>query len=253
MTTNTLQIDRRTRERNVTRAAQFLGTLSRSPEIRLVMETAAGYTPEDHQRGWDLLLAVMGYRQGPSGAPLPQRPIDQEAAVAALDQWDAPAFERARAALQVNFPDQLAYIFDGLKAAEGPEAVGGVKAFIDRVTKLAEGTDTARAATKDQDRAAADLLAKRKILDAETEKRLRALIEDATRLAPAPIALPSIEDSPEYRAATTGLHAWLTDWRGQGRNIIRRRDYLIQLGLSERRTNAEGDEPALPEAPDSEP
>jgi hypothetical protein len=226
------EISPRSLERNLERAARLLGTLSRSPRIRRILAERAGYTEEDHRTGWSLYLTAMGFRQDPPSFAPPRTRFAQELAIAELDQWDAPAFDRARSALAASYPAQLDYIFNSLGPSTGAEAVAGVKTFLDRVARLRDGSDPARDATRDADRAAADRLARRRIVEADIEARLRKLIEQATSLPEAPKDDPPIEDSPGYQAAAAGLVAWLTDWRGQARSLIRRRDYLISLGLA---------------------
>jgi hypothetical protein len=230
----TSEISPRSVERNLERAGRMLGTLSRSPEIRRILAERAGYTEEDHRNGWSLYLTAMGFRQAPPSSATPAARVSQQMAIAGLDQWDAPAFERAHAALAAAYPSQRAYIFNGLRASTGVGAVAGVKTFLDRVAVLRNGSDPARAATRDADRAAADLLARRRIVHADVEAGLRKLIDQATSM-PEAKEDPPIEDSADFRAAAIGLRAWLTDWRAQARTLIRRRDHLISLGLAERK------------------
>jgi hypothetical protein len=159
--------------------------------------------------------------------------LGQREATAQLDQWDGANFDRARAALDHRHPDQSAYVFDNLSAKSGAEAIGSVRTFLDRVAALRDGTDSARTSTRDADKAAAALLATRRIVDADEERRLRALIADATSLAELPVIA---EPDPTKRQQTARkLDAWLRDWRETARVLITRRDHQIRLGLAERR------------------
>ncbi len=47
----------------------------------------------------------------------------------------------------------------------------------------------------------------------------------------------------------SALHAWLSDWRGTARIVIRRRDQLLRLGIGKRRARAAEDDTDVPEPP----
>jgi len=212
------------------RGTKFLGGASQVPPIRVLL-ARGGYDEAEHARGWELLLSVLGYRSTPVQVASDQ--LRQSQAIAELDAYDGPNFDRTRAALDHRFPAQSAYVFEGLTAKTGAESIGSVRTFIDRVAALRDGTDPARSATRDADAAAAALLAARRIIDANEEQRLRGLIAEATRLADAPAA---IEPDPSLRQKLAReLEAWLRDWRETARVLITRRDYQIRLGLVERR------------------
>lgn len=223
-------------DRMLQRGQKLLHALSRKPEIRRIA-AAAGYTDAEHKLGWALWLYLVGYQQAQPTQPIAPNP-EYDAAVAKLDQWDGPHFERTRAALERLHPDQNLYIFNNLRAGTGPEAVGAVNAYVTRVVALRDGTDPERQATRAADKAAVDTLAARNIFNPEVEASLRALLATATKGAgtsPAPVAPPDEED-PEYQAKAAELDGWLTDWRRTLRSTITRRDYLIQLGLASRRS-----------------
>lgn len=216
------------------RGMKFLGVLSRTPAIRSLLE-GGGYTEEDHQHGWALLLEILGYRRPAGATPGGEAgSIEQAAAMSALDEWDGPNFERTRAALDHHYPEQCAYLFDNLSAKNGAESIVAVNTFVDRVATLRDGTDPSRTASRDADRAATELLVRRRILDANEEQRLRGLVATAIRLAPSP--QPSAPIDPGRRQTLAlELRAWLRDWRETARVLVTRRDYQIQLGLASRR------------------
>lgn len=215
------------------RGTKFLGAASRVPAIRVLL-AGGGYNEVEHARGWELLLGVLGYSSDPVQTASDQ--IRQNQAIAELDAYDGPSFDRTRAALEHRFPEQAAYVFNGLSAKSGTEAVASVRIFVDRVAALRDGTDPARAATRDADAAATALLAARRIIDANEEQRLRALIAEATRLADAPVM---VEPDPGVRQKLAReLEAWLRDWRETARVLVTRRDYQIRLGLVERRSSS---------------
>jgi hypothetical protein len=222
-------------ERILGRGRKLLHALSRKPAIRRIADQA-GYTEEEHKLGWALWLYLMGYQQAPPAAqPAPDAAYD--AAVAKLDLWDGPAFERTRAALGRHHAPQAAYVFNNLNAGTGAESVGAVHAYVTRVVTLRDGTDKDRAATRAEDKAAANTLAARNIFNPEIEAYLRGLLAIATEGQPATPAPepPPDEATPAYQAKAAEFDTWLTDWRRTLRNTVTRRDYLIQLGLASRR------------------
>lgn len=152
---------------------------------------------------------------------------------------------RARAALERLYPDQARYLFNGLNAQTGAGSVGSVHTFLDRVAALRDGTDPERADSRNEDKAAVQLLIDRRILTPDIEAHLRNLIQTARALAPEPVE-PDLTAETAYQTATEQLHAWLTDWRETARAVVTRRDYLISLGLAERRAPKVGQEEETP-------
>jgi hypothetical protein len=225
-------LSRRTMARDLILATRFLSTLSRAPNIKALLERGAGYAEKDHQEGWDLLHAVMGYRT--DAAPKPVS-LPQDRALEELDAWDGPAFDRTRAAWRYAFADQLEYVFDGLNAQTGSGAMRSVRTFVDRVVALRDGTDPRRAKSRKADKEAVALLGARRIFDAAVEKYLEDLLEEAAKIAPTPELVPTDDRSTDE--AAIALHAWLVDWRGQARVVIARGDYLIRLGVASRRSS----------------
>jgi hypothetical protein len=220
-------------ERIIQRATKFLRALSQNSHIRDLL-VRGGYDAEEHERGWQLLLELLGYRPNASFAPAAEMTA-QAAAEAELDAWDGPAFERSRYPLERAFPEQARYIFENLGPKTGADSVGAVATFLNRVAALRDGTDPDRAAMRDEDRKAAALLEKRRVLDASEEQRLRKLIAEAKRLA-APLPAPPPIDPARRQVAARELDAFLRDWRETARVLVTRRDYQIQLGLAERRS-----------------
>jgi hypothetical protein len=227
------------------RAIKFLSAASQVPSIRVLLDRG-GYHEEEHKHGWELALSVLGYNTTIQNGPA--KALRQSQATAELDAWDGENFSRARAALDHRFPAQSAYVFDNLSAKTGPEAIGAVRTFLDRVAALRDGSDPARADSRDADKAAAELLAARRIVDQGEEARLRALITEATSLAHKPVVA---EPDPSLRQKLAKqLDAWLRDWRETARVLVTRRDYQIRLGLAERRAaKAEVDPAPAPELP----
>ncbi len=219
-------------DRDIERGTRFLRALSTVSAIRRIL-VQAGYTTPVHQEGWGMLLTLLGYT--PAGADMPPPDANPpEKAIAELDMWDGPNFTRARAALEHLHPDQARYIFAGLAPTTGAAAVATVKTFLDRVQALRDGTDNGRAGSRDDDTAAVESLEKRGIVNADIETHLRKQIETAMQLAPAPVDADRV-DEVAYMSTAVAFHAWLTDWRATARAVMTRRDYLIRLGLAQRR------------------
>ncbi len=231
------RLSRRTIERDLDRGTKFLGTVSKDARVYATLVDEAGYDEAAHEEGWDLHMSVLGYRRGVPAPRAVTGGAAQSRAVTVLDQWDGPNFTRSRFALRYSYPEQLEYIFDGLSAGRNVEAVGAVKTFLDRVDALRDGSDPSREATRQADREAAELLATRRIVHEERVAELREAIRVATSEVPAPTPTPTIDpiDDPEFQALARRYHAWLSDWRGQAREVVQRRDYLSRLGLLETR------------------
>ena len=83
-----------------------------------------------------------------------------------------------------------------------------VKAFLDRVQTLREGTDPEREDTREEDRAAVSTLEGRNIVGEEIESRLRGLIKEATRLVPEPSDDKSALE--EHYETARRFSRWLT-------------------------------------------
>lgn len=218
------------------RATKFLGAAARGNDIRAILE-AVGYLPPVHAEGWARLLKVLGYH-----GPEPEAAIDPEVrdAIVLVDRWDEPQFAIAAASLKTSHPDQERYLLGNLEPQEGSGAVGAVAVFLDRVDTLEKGrSPETRAADKD----AVKKLATRG-LDAAERKRVAALVKVAQGKA----AAPAKSDAPEAddTADVLALKAWYDEWAAIAKAVIKRRDYLIRLGL------AQPSRPKKARAPDAE-
>ena len=223
-------------ERIIERGGKFLRAVSTVPAIAASM-AQAGYTDAEHQEGWNGYLVLVGFKQLPGGAVLLVK-NSQVVALANLDQWDEPNFERARRALEHRHPEAAKYMFNGLEAATGAAAVATVKTFVDRYVALRDGTDPERAGSKKADRSAAETLEQRKIIDPEIAEYLRSQLAEATSMATAPAPVANTETDEAYTQTLLAFEAWLEDWRETARTVVKRRDHLIRLGLASRRQAA---------------
>lgn len=213
----------------VERAVKLLTAVAYNKHIYTALH-ARGYAEATQAHGWELVHAVAGFRRslGAPGTSLGKRALEE------IDAWDEPNFKFAHAALDFEFPDQSAYIFEDLAAASGPAALLTVKTFLDRRDALKNGVK-GREAKKEQDAAAVAKLAARGIDDAECT-RLRALLAEAHAPAGDTKADDTTDRNPEETLkAKIALHGWVSEWREIASQLITRRDYLFQLGLAERK------------------
>jgi hypothetical protein len=223
------------------RGLKLLGAISSNGHIWTAL-TRRGYSEATHEQGWSLVLKASGYRR-----PLAEvlaRP-EAAAAIASLDVWDEPNFRVARAAL-VTMPEQRDFLFQDLEAQTGAAAVASVATFLDRLDELENSKE--RKATRKADQAALDRLAERGI-HKEERARLRQLLAtataspDAADLAPkGPAdAAKDASKAAEQREAKIALWAFWTEWSEIAKTDIKRRDYLIHLGLAKRKPGKKGE------------
>jgi len=216
-----------------TRVFKFLIGLAQSVPARAAL-TAKGFTQAEHDYAWSRLKAL---------GTLPGLPaaLDGEvrSAVVELDGWDGPNFEAIESTLLRQFPAQAAFVFEGLTAAEGAQAVLGVEKLLSRLDALETGQG--RANTREDDQRALAVLADRGYPKAERE-RLQTLVNVAKTIKPA----PPVNDETT-RTLQLELYRWLSEWSAHARNAPLGRSTLIALGLAERRKKAE--EPAPPPVP----
>ena len=194
--------------------------------------TEAGYKDEDNRLGWKRLLVASGYTVEPTPTLTGSAAYD---AMVKLDNWDEDGFRRIRSALNHLHPEQAKFVFAGeLAAATGPAAVVSVATLLTRFDEL-ENSKT-RKATRTQDRAALDTLAQRGITKVERD-RLQQLVDTAQGVQEP--AAPAVTDTPsaeQRRAALGELYAWYKDWSETARSVVKKRAYLITLGLAKRKS-----------------
>jgi hypothetical protein len=219
-------------QRITPRALDLVGAASRNRGIRAALQTR-GYTQAVHEKGWELALKAAGYRR-PTPAVL-ERPEAADA-LAKIDAWDEPTFRIAKAAL-AEFPDQQAFVFQDLSAQTGVASVASVSTFLDRLDTLESGEG--RAATVAADQAALAKLALRGI-DAKERAKTRGYLAVVSGPSSEAAELPSAEDdeaaAAELREARLAVWRWYSEWSEIAKAVIKRRDWLIQLGLAQRKT-----------------
>lgn len=215
------------------RVLRFLTAVSRSIEIRAAL-AGGGYGAADHQEACELLLRLVRYQEPP---PLPAEPT-AAAAKAELDTWYERHGRLIRAALQLRFPVQAHFLLAGLPGAVAGDGQGlvAVLLLLNRLDALEKSP--ARAATREEDRQALALLARRGITPEERVRlqdvTVRGRSLDSSRDAEAPARLA------EQQETLRALHIWHREWSETARAVISRRDLLVRLGLIRRQREAEG-------------
>jgi hypothetical protein len=212
------------------RVVQFLRAVGTVPAVRASL-AARGYTPKEHDRGWQLLHAASGY-DGASSADFGTEvdPVVQ-GAIAALDAWDEDGFRIVRAALTHRHPEQAKAVLAGLGASAGGGAVVAAAQLLDRLDALAKSKAAG-------DAAAVKTLAARGVT-ADERKRLRGLVQIAQKGTSVAVAAPDPKaraKEAERQKALVDLRAWYEEWSEMARAIIKRRDRLIRLGLAKRKS-----------------
>jgi hypothetical protein len=225
-------VTRETLDQTPVRALALLRTIGTIPVVRHAMESR-GYTDAVHREGWALLHAASGY----GGASL-QASLDGAVrdALVSLDNQDEDIFRTVKAGLKNRHPDQAKYVLEGIGPTTGAAVVVNVKILLERFDTLETGKE--RKATRTADHAAMATLAARGITTAK-RKELAALVAKAEQ--PADTSdLASEEASAaqeqEHVAALTALRVWYEEWSEIAKVAVKRRDHLIRLGLSKRKS-----------------
>ena len=244
MATKKEQASLRTLEDTPTRVFDFLRGVNRVAAIRTTLETK-GFDQDAYNEGWNLVLKVSGYSTPQAQEVL--RNEEANEAQAELDQWDEGGFRIIRATLSRHHPAQAEFVLSGLGPSQGFAAVAGVAALLDRFDALE--SSPAREATRQEDHAALALLAKRGINKSERD-RLRSLVLKVTQAQHAPAAAKPDDASKtkegQYQADLGALRSWYDEWSEIARTVIRRRDWLILLGLARRKRSKASPEPETP-------
>jgi hypothetical protein len=198
---------------------------------------AEGFTAAEMDAAWRLLHNICNYQKPADVGAIDYRVRD---AIVELDAWDEPNLARISATVARLHPEQYEGVMRNLEATTGVAAVLVVERTLDRLDELEKSAD-------EKLRAVVQTLAARGYTAAE-RKRLRDLIAVA-KSAPALPAVPADPDEarlPDLLA----LYRWYRDWSETARAVITRRDWLIRLGLANRRSSKANDqEPQSPPQP----
>jgi hypothetical protein len=228
---STLDVTRETLEDTPSRVLPFLRAVGTSVPIRSILR-ARGFTADEQKLGWTLLHAVSGFTDEAKAETVDVRVRD---AINTLDAWDEDGFRIVRAAFTRLHPAQKEFVLAGIGPSVGAGAVTGVKALLGRLDALEKGPE--RKATRKEDQAALATLAARGI-DAKERARLADLVhaaESATETE-APDESGRAAREAVYLKALGALRVWYVDWSEMARSVVKRRDYLIRLGLAKRKS-----------------
>jgi len=203
------------------RVVVFLRAAGTHPPLRAALE-AGGYGACDHAEGLRLLAGACPYRDGGLD------PADDTAArraVAELEWWAKRHLARLRAALERLHPEAVRIVPE-VNGLDGAEAVLAVATLLGRVNELE---------VREPNGAVLETL-RRRGLDCALRRRLGELVEAAKRVE-RPRVVPLVDTEPDGApdAEIVALHRWYDDWSATARALVERKDWLIRLGLSERR------------------
>ncbi len=212
---------------------------------------ARGYNAGVVQEAWGYLDALGGVTAIAAGSSDDGPSADEKSvakAMSDLDDWDEPNFDVIDAALRRRFPEQHRFLFAGnLKASKGPIAVAGVRTMIRRIDALESSPE--RKATRAQDKAALELLAKRGIDKTERQKVAAWLAivgdQDDTVLEGADEAhRAELQTEVERRNTLVRLREWHEEWARVARTAVKRKRDRMYLGLArQKKAKVEVEEP----------
>ena len=209
------EVSRATLEATVGKASQFLFAVGRGPTILNALRKV-GYTQKLHQEGWALVNAASRKDIDESAT---DRRVDD--ALQILDDWDESGIAITRAAL-TQFPEIRDRVLQGIQPIAGPGAALNVEAILAR---LEDEKDTARG------KAALKRLAESGI-DAAAREELGRLVAIAKGSKSFDKAIATEEEDDR---ALLALRDWYYEWSEIARQVVKRREHLIRLGLAERR------------------
>lgn len=209
------EVSRATLEATVGKASQFLFAVGRGPTILNALRKV-GYTQKLHQEGWALVNAASRKDIDESAT---DRRVDD--ALQLLDDWDESGIAITRAAL-TQFPEIRDRVLQGLQPIAGPGAALNVEAILSR---LEDEKDSARG------KAALKRLAESGI-DAAAREELGRLVAIAKGSKSFESAIATEEEDDR---ALLALRDWYYEWSEIARQVVKRREHLIRLGLAERR------------------
>jgi hypothetical protein len=183
----------------------------------------AGAWPERHRArdGLEPVQRAQRLRQRGLGAPGDAR--DRRGASSQRNRrLGCPRVRRRPRRARVPLPRVAVYLFHNLEAAEGVATVAAVERFLDRIAALRDGKGNG--ITAETARAAVELLATRKILDAARETELRALITTVRHGARPDEVVPAPEIDPKRAKIAQAFVLWINEWREVARIASARRD-----------------------------
>jgi hypothetical protein len=219
-TTRTAELPSRTARHELpVRVVLFLRAVSASPPIRQVLQQG-GYTEADHREGWHLLGPLCGWDDGGLDAAADRRARQARERCA---RFVSQHFDRLEAAIERLHPEHAALF--SFRDAAATDPIVRLATWLERLERLAEDGGLEVLAT----------LARRGV-DPAARGALARDVREATAAPPTPERPPRDRD-----ADVAALHRWYRDWSTTARTLIRRRDWLVTLGVRDvRRRSGEG-------------
>lgn len=228
----TVDVTQETLDATPARLLAFLRGVGTRPEIQFAL-AAVGYDEAEHQRGWQLLHACSGFAPAAGIAPVIDRAVTE--AIAALDARDERTHGLIDATLKHRVPTAHAALLRDLSPGRGAEAVVYFHTLLGRLDALHAGKLEGVSAR--DAKAAVEVLAKRGFTAAwrKEHRDLVAKAEQFTGATPAPTpGLTREALQPHLLAA----RAFYEEWARIARTELKRKDYLIALGLASRKASA---------------
>jgi hypothetical protein len=202
------------------RVVVFLHAVGTHSPLRVALK-AGGYGPADHAEGLSLLSAACPYVEDAFDPTADQR---ARKAAAELEGWSRRNLMRLRTAVERLHPEVVALFPE--RAPAGAEVILVVETLLARLERLA---------TEPEGAGVLETLARRG-LDAELRRRLAVLLRDAKHAEPPHVAWrDGTEGTDAPDAALVALYRWYDDWTGTARAMVGRKDWLIRMGLLDRR------------------
>lgn len=221
-----------TLEETPEKSLKFLRATANNRVIRRILQ-GRGFTPLVQELWWAELKDAAGMSRPDVKEAVIDPQVDQ--AVEDVDPHDEPIVEITDASLAPEFPEQNRFLLENIQPGGGMRAVLNVSLYLERREALKQGTG--RELTRDNDLAAVALLEERGI----TEKLCQYLAErvavarSAEEVEPVNEHVLRAADEAYVKALAT-LRKRYELWSRIARVTIKRRDYLIQLGLAHRKS-----------------
>lgn len=244
----TVSVTRETLEDTTDRAIKLVRGIGTSRVIRAIVMDR-GYTQAIHAKFWKLIRLSCGTADDDTLIEVEDPEV--RASIQFVDARDELFFQILTATFKHNFPEQGAFVLKGgLGPSTGIQSVVNMGIALDRLDVLESGPE--RKATRPQDHAALALLAERKI-DKAARDELRKHVTAAELARPVSLDDVTASEDPEMvrLEAQVELRKLYEEWSEIAKATIKRRDYLIRLGLATRRspTQPEEPEPVVGETP----
>ena len=221
------------------RLLTFLQGVS-DPAIRALF-APLGWSDQRLDEAWSLLNELKAANKIPS-TPVPD-PVTE--GIASCETWQATGLIRARAMMQLTFPEQAAFMFHDFVAGAGTEAVLNVSTFLQRRQELENGAE--RKGTRKADHEALLVLEDTGVTK-EVLKKLQGFVDKVLTVAP-PHPQHLADADVKRTEVLRKIHAWVTAWSEMARTVITRRDQMIKLGIAKRRSHKAKGAVVTPPAP----